>query len=516
MFRNLSLVARLSLIFFAFTLVNILLFWLATGSNQMRLIAERASLEMFRHITAVESRLQMAVRADPTRQRVEFYATPAAINFVLGAFKDPKGENPPGLTEFSVVTNSNAVLLAWPEAIKKSELNPEEVQNLIKTLRLREFSSETFFSAPDVMAYRLAVYIPFLSDRGQDLVLRAVFGMESMRMELSRLLRLGASIVVLLLLLQMVLGFLLYRLLVRPLKQLRVASQITGRGEFHLVEGYAGRRDEIGTLVSTFNKMSADIRDQKETIRKNYEAIKQRDETMQHELMIAQHIQKSIFPKGEYPHRHALQYEPLYAVSGDFYDVFALADGSTGYLICDASGHGVPAALLTMMAKSAFASLAQTLTDPGQIMAAANKQISLSLELTGQYLTAFFARISPSGFEYCNATHPEPIILKTDGTVTRLKSNGFYVGMMTDTPFEFESAKADLPPGAKLILYTDGITEARNKEGNLFGVDRLTTIAKAFARQNCDEIRTGILREFHAFIGEVPVEDDITLLILEV
>lgn len=515
MFKNLSLIARLSLIFFAFTLVNILLFWLATGSNQMRLIAERASLEMHRNIMAVEGRLQAAVRADAAKQRVEFYSAAGANNFILGAFKNAKGENPPDLIEFCVVTNSNVVLLNWPETAKKTELNPDEVQNIIKTLRLREFSSETFFSAPDVMAYRLTVYIPFVSDRGQDLILRSVFSMESMRAELARLLRLGASIVVLLLFLQVGLGFFLYRLIVRPLKELRVASQITGRGEFHQIEGYANRRDEIGILVSTFNKMSTDIRDQKATIRKNYEEIKQRDETMQHELMIAQHIQKSIFPKGEYPHKHALQYEPLYAVSGDFYDVFKLSDGSTGYLICDASGHGVPAALLTMMAKSAFAGLTQTMTDPGQIMAAANKHISLSLELTGQYLTAFFARISGSGFEYCNATHPEPIILKTDGSVTRLKSNGFYVGMMTDTPFEFESAKADLPTGAKLILYTDGITEARNKKGELFGMDRLATIAKAFARQNCEETRVGILREFHTFIEGVPVDDDVTLLILE-
>jgi hypothetical protein len=229
MFKNLSLTARLSLIFFAFTLINILLFWLATGSNQMRLIAERASLEMHRNIMAIEGRLQAAVRGDVTKQRADFYATPAANNFILAAFKNTRGENPPELIEFCVVTNSNAVLLNWPDTLKRTELNPDEVQNLIKTLRLREFSSETFFSAPDVMAYRLTVYVPFLNDRGQDLILRFVFSMENMRAELGRLLRLGASIVVLLLLLQVGLGFFLYRLIVRPLKALRVASQITGR-----------------------------------------------------------------------------------------------------------------------------------------------------------------------------------------------------------------------------------------------------------------------------------------------
>lgn len=514
MFRSLSLIGRLSLIFFAFTLINILLFWLATGSNQMRLIAEKSSLEMHRTIVSVEQRLQAMVREKNERQKTDFYRGPSAATTVLAAFENQQKKTFPELTEFDVVSNSNTVYLSWPQTAQKKELSPAELQNIVKTLRLKEFSNEPFYSAPDVLAYKLTVYIPFLNDRGQEILMRAVFSMEGMRTELSRLMRLGAAIVILLLLIQAALGFFLYRMIVRPLKELRSASHATGRGEFAQVEGYESRRDEIGTLIQTFNKMSADIRDQKETIRKNYEEIKTRDDVMQHELMIAQHIQKSIFPKGENPHPMALEYKPLFAVSGDFYDVFQFSDGSTGYLICDASGHGVPAALLTMMAKSAFSTFTQSHTDPGEIMGHVNKHLATSLEMTGQYLTALLIRVAKDEIHYCNATHPEPIVHA--GGTERLKSNGFYVGMMTDAPFEFETATFKRKPGTKLVLYTDGISEGKNAAGKLFGTQRITEIVTEHGAKSVAEIKDLILRELDAFTGGAHADDDVTLMVLEV
>jgi sigma-B regulation protein RsbU (phosphoserine phosphatase) len=514
MFRSMSLIGRLSLIFFAFTLVNILLFWLATGSNQMRLIAEKASLETHRNLVSIDQKLAAIVRENAARQHADFFRSEAATTTLLAVFQNARHATPSELLEFDVVSNTNSVYLSWPQTAKKKELPPAELQNIVKTLRLKEFNNEPFYSAPDVTAYRLTVYIPFLSDRGQEILLRAVFSMESMRTELSRLMRLGAAIVVLLLLIQAALGFFLYRMVVRPLKELRIASHATGRGEFAQVAGYGDRRDEIGALISTFNKMSADIRDQKEIIRKNYEEIKGRDDVMQHELMIAQYIQKSIFPKGDYPHAAALEYKPLLAVSGDFYDVYNFSDGSTGYLICDASGHGVPAALLTMMAKSAFSGFAQRMTDPGEIMSAVNKHIASSLEMTGQYLTAFFIRIAGDEIQYCNATHPEPIVVSE--SVERLKSNGFYVGMMAETPFAFETATLTRKPGTKLVLYTDGISEGKNRTGELFGSERIMRIVAEHGVKTVDEIKTIILKELEAFTEGAAAEDDVTLLVLEV
>lgn len=517
MLRNLPLTARLSLIFFAFTMVNIILFWLATGSNQMRLLAENASLRMHRTILSFGQDLQTMAKAGGLRQRAEFYRTPAAANLMTEILQTGKDRSGATLTEYDVVSSLNQVYLSWPKANDRNELSAAEMQNVIKTLRLREFNNEPFYSFPDVLNYRLTVYIPFVNDRGQDLLVRAVFTLESMRAELGRLMRVGISIVVILLLIQVALGLFLYRLVVRPLKDLETASKITGKGNYHQIGGYQTRKDEIGTLIGTFNKMSTDLRDQKETIRKSYAEIQSRDEQMQHELMIAQHIQKSIFPRGENPHATAIEFRPLFAVSGDFYDVYRFADGSAGYLVCDASGHGVPAALLTMMAKSAFANFVQLHNDPGKVMQLVNEHLAASLEMTGQYLTAFYVRVYADRIEYCNATHPEPILLQAGSDEPLpLKSNGFYIGMLGEPPFAFESAQLPVAPGSKLFIFTDGITEARNAGGELYGTQRITETVRRLAAANASSARDQLLEDLAVFCGNTPAEDDLTLLVIEV
>jgi len=517
MFRNLSLTARLSLLFFLFTLVNVVIFWLAIGSNQMRLIAEKATLQMHRTILGIEQKLQLATAASPLARRAEFYSLPAAETLLAQVFREGDRATPEGLTEYSIVSGSSTVHLSWPKELPRTELSADEVQNILKAVRLREFNNEPFYAFPDVLNYTLTVYHPFANDRGQYLVLRAVFALDGMKLELGRLLRLGVALMVLLLLVQLALGFFLYRLIVRPLRELKIASQITGRGEFHQIAGYEKRRDEVGTLIATFNRMSADIQEQKETIKKNFEEIKHRDEMMQHELMIAQHIQKSIFPKSDYPHPLSLEYKPLYAVSGDFYDVYQFEDGSAGYLVCDASGHGVPAALLTMMAKSAFATFARQYSEPGAVMEAASRHLAESLEMTGQYLTAFYVRVSSGKIAYCNATHPEPLLL-TGGSAepVNLKSNGFYVGMLTDAPFEFQTETLETPKGSKLVIVSDGITEARNPAGELYGARRLKAIVAASAALDVNALRDAILADLSNFASGAPAEDDATLLIIEV
>ncbi|HNJ67546.1 MAG TPA: hypothetical protein PKW28_16750, partial [Turneriella sp.] len=241
MFRNLSLTARLSLLFFLFTMVNVVLFWLAVGSNQMRLLADKASLQMHRTIVGIEQKLQIATATNPLSRRAEFYRSPAAEALLARVFRDQDKATPDGLTEYSIVSGSNTVHLSWPKELPRTELSADEVQNIVKTIRLREFSNEPFYTFPDVLNYRLTVYLPFANDRGQYLILRAVFALDGMKTELSRLMRLGIAIVILLLVVQTALGFFLYRLIVRPLRELKIASQITGRGDFHQIAGYEKR-----------------------------------------------------------------------------------------------------------------------------------------------------------------------------------------------------------------------------------------------------------------------------------
>lgn len=520
MFRRLSLTTRLSLLFFIFTLVNIFVFWLAIGSNQMRLLAEKATLQIDNSLSGVEAKLVVLLKNNPQARHEEFYKSKDAVKTVLALFETKERVVMQSLLELQVATEQNAVLMQWskePKAKPMTHLTTKEAQNTLKARRLKEFSNESFYSFPDVKNFRLTVYMPYLTQNGQYLLLRAVFSLEGLDVEVSRLLRLGAVVMGLLLVIQGILAFFLYRLLVRPLRELKIGSQITGRGDFHQIVGYEKREDEVGALVASFNKMSNDIKEQKATIAKNFEEIKARDEMMQHELTIAQHIQKSIFPKDEMPHKSSLTYKPLYAVSGDFYDVYSLPDGSTAYVVCDASGHGVPAALLTMMAKTAFASAIKQTQDAGKLLHEVNKQLSTSLEMTGQYLTAFFVRVYPQKIEYCNATHPEPLVLLPHSEeVYTLASTGFYVGMLSEPPFSYSSEVFDTSPGTRIILYTDGITEARNKEGELYGIARFKAAIQKARALDVDALRIALLDDLESFTQGNPLEDDVTLLVLEV
>src|SRR5690606_7435708 len=101
-------------------------------------------------------------------------------------------------------------------------------------------------------------------------------------------------------------------------------------------------------------------------------------------------------------------FQPMSRVSGDFYDVYDLPGGSTGILQFDASGHGVPAALLTMMAKISFVEAIQKARLPHQVVGMVNAELSGHLQKTGNFLTAFYAVVRPDGHvQYCNAAHTQ-------------------------------------------------------------------------------------------------------------
>ncbi|MBL8034669.1 MAG: serine/threonine-protein phosphatase, partial [Leptospiraceae bacterium] len=133
----------------------------------------------------------------------------------------------------------------------------------------------------------------------------------------------------------------------------------------------------------------------------------------------------------------------------------------------------------------------------------------------GQYLTAFYLRIDKNKAQYCNATHPEPIVVSPDGKVARLKSNGFYLGMLAETPFEFETGNLEVSKGTKIVIYTDGITEARNPAGEQYGIARLTSTIEGNADKPVADLRAAILSNLAAFAATAPAEDDLTLLVLE-
>ncbi len=514
-----SLVTKISLLFFSLTLLNVLFFWISSGSNQLRLIAEKATAEAQSQVTEIKKNIERINGSILAGTNTAQYAI--SINNALEMAARDKQNKSGTWPDFQLVSAGGRVLISWPKKnITESVLKPETLKAAIRAIQLREFSNTQFYGEPDVLHYSVNAFIPVFNAADSEVVLVTKLSVMKIRDELDLLLRSALGIVVLLTVLQILVGVVIYRKLLRPILAVTRASVELGGGKHVEIERYAKNNDELGILVRTFNQMSVNIRDQKTELEKNYKDLKKKSDMMNFELNIAQKIQAAILPKDFKPGGMLVEaeYNPLYGVSGDYFDWFQFRDGSTGFIICDASGHGVPAALLTIMAKSYFSSFAESYEDPAALLRSANADIARALDGGGHYLTAFYARIYPDGtLKYANATHPLPFVFdETTGNVTSLEAPGFYIGLLQDLPMDFETRELKLTAKQKLVFYTDGITEAINEAGDMFGDDRLKAIVAECGALPPAELKQTILKDLQTFCGTTALRDDVTLVVIEV
>jgi sigma-B regulation protein RsbU (phosphoserine phosphatase) len=199
---------------------------------------------------------------------------------------------------------------------------------------------------------------------------------------------------------------------------------------------------------------------------------------VQQELATARRIQSAILPETapSLPKlRIATRYQPMTSVAGDFYDF--LTSGETGLtiLVADVSGHGVPAALVASMLKVCFAAQNERAQDPAAILAGLNRMLRGSLG--GQYVTAACAAIDTAAgvIRYAGAGHPPALLLeKKNGRVVELAENGLFLGPFPQA--SYSNLTVPVANGDALLLYTDGIVEARLANGEEFGRERLRTL----------------------------------------
>ena len=199
-------------------------------------------------------------------------------------------------------------------------------------------------------------------------------------------------------------------------------------------------------------------------------------------------------------------------VAGDFYDVFALREGSWLAVMGDVCGKGVPAAAVMALARYTIRTAALSRSRPSTILATLNEAI-LRSDLD-RFCTACVARIDetqagPLKITLCVAGHPSPVVIQ-GGTASFLDARGTLLGVFDDP--ELEDVRFDLAPGATLVLYTDGVTEER-REGELFGDQRLLEVAESLTDVSAELAATRIVEAVAAF-RQSPPADDIAVLAL--
>lgn len=235
------------------------------------------------------------------------------------------------------------------------------------------------------------------------------------------------------------------------------------------------------------------------------------------ELKLARRIQRA-FLLSDFPELPGLEVHAVNLssrqVSGDFYDVVPAGPGAWLLAIADVSGKGVPAALLTSMLQASLRTQAESGGRVAAILAAINRLVVRSAP-AGKFATVFLARLDldPLRLTYSNAGHNHPVLHRRDGRRRPLASGGTVVGMMDGPPFAEETVA--LEPGDRLVMFTDGVSEAENAAGAMYGEDRLHDLVAGLpASLGAREVSDRILADVNAFLGGAEAGDDITLLVL--
>jgi serine phosphatase RsbU (regulator of sigma subunit) len=328
------------------------------------------------------------------------------------------------------------------------------------------------------------------------------------------------------------LGYYFARKIARPIENLSEISADVARGNLtHFAPVTSG--DEIGELSTNFNKMVEGLRE--------WESVKK----IEFELEKGREIQREFLPSHipDLPNWEiATCFYPAGQVSGDFYDVFMLPDGNVGLVIADVCDKGVGSALYMALFRSlirVFAEQAIYCTGPEltQIASSPDNTETISLSANDQmarlgavastnnyianlhgrecmYATLFFGVLNPSTgiLSYVNGGHEPLYVLNAGNIKDRLKPTGPAVGLMPD--IIFQSQEIQLEPGDLLVGYTDGVTEARSPQDEIYTRDRLQSLLTQplkSASETLERIKTSLF----AFIDIAPRSDDVTMLAVQ-
>jgi serine phosphatase RsbU (regulator of sigma subunit) len=243
------------------------------------------------------------------------------------------------------------------------------------------------------------------------------------------------------------------------------------------------------------------------------ERAKQR---MEEELKVARDIQQSLLPRS-LPSagwlRAAGSSVASAQVGGDYYDVIAVNDRCWGAVVADVSGKGVSSALLAALLQGALIPA----SDHADVLTRRMERLNTFLiDRTGgeKYATVFYCLLDQSGrLDYVNAAHCPPIVVRPSGETAELGATGVPVGLLEGSKYEL--AGRQLSPGEKVVIYTDGVTEAQDARGAFFGRKRLFDLVRANAGASSSELHDAIQGAVREFTEGAPQSDDITLVVLD-
>lgn len=292
------------------------------------------------------------------------------------------------------------------------------------------------------------------------------------------------------------------RMAARPLRQLVDTVRHITRGEFGLQTG-PFKSDEFNDLAAAVNSMSA--------------SLAEHERQRRAERLHARHIQEQLLPGDVKVSGLRLVHflEPAEDVAGDYYDIISMPDGACLLCITDVTGHGVPAALSAAMLKAYLQDATDHHTDPAEILRFLNHRLA-GVSRTDNFATMFVATVSSDRqrLSYASAGHGPGLLFRGSGNLDELPSTGLILGVQEEADWKVETRA--IGPGDRLVLTTDGITEAMNEAGQLFGKQRLADELQQCRESPIEECVARLRRAVSAHCSAKAPTDDMTLLAMEV
>jgi serine phosphatase RsbU (regulator of sigma subunit) len=237
-----------------------------------------------------------------------------------------------------------------------------------------------------------------------------------------------------------------------------------------------------------------------------YQQQKEFADTMRRSLLPRSHPQLEGLDIGEV-------YEPATRVDvgGDVYDFLELADGRLAVVLGDVTGHGIEATADMAMAKFVFRSLAREHPDPGDFLASANEVVVGEIA-AGKFITMLYLTVETEtgAVVAASAGHPAPLLVSRDGSVEQLNVRGLALGVEPGQTYEEHEARID--PGGAIVIYTDGVVEAR-RDGELYGLERLAEVVGASLERSAAEIASAVIDDCRSFAGDLA--DDCALVVIK-
>ena len=281
----------------------------------------------------------------------------------------------------------------------------------------------------------------------------------------------------------------------------------------------------LGTLSQRLeqseNHTIADLREKNRLLQQAYDELKAAQaqiiekEKLERELEVARQIQLSILPRS-LPQNGRFEFGarmiPMSAVGGDFYDVLQLENGSVAVAVGDVTGHGVPAALLMALTVTLLRAEARRLDSPSEVLQAVNREL-MAVNDTGRFVTALYGILDASSgtFHYARAGHSLPLVLDASRQPVEVSHGvGQPLGLFEE--LLLDEASLELVPGSLLLLYTDGVTEAVDAQGEFFGDERLLATLRSSDGAGPDQTCEAVWGALQAYQAGTSQEDDVTLL----